>query len=90
MGLTNVNLEKSSTLLNCFGLCSHHPSRVSKVFFTGRSGFAVGVSDHFQPDFHVPISPSNNGPEISRFIALALENALENHILKGIRDKNSH
>ena len=58
-----------------------------KAFWTGRSDFASRVSTQFRPDFHVHISPSNNGPEICRFITLALENALESNRLK-LRDPN--
>ena len=75
-----VLVESIRSLLNS----SRH---IFKVFWTGRSDFASRVSEQFRPDFQVHISPSNNGPKISRFIDLALEDALESNRLK-LRDPN--
>lgn len=75
-----VLVESIQSLLNS----SRH---IFKVFWTGRSDFASRVSEQFRPDFQVHISPSNNGPEISRFIDLALEDALESNRLK-LHDPN--
>lgn len=52
------------------------PTHIFKLFWTGRSDFVAKVSHRLQPNFAVTISQSNNGPEISNFIELALDEAL--------------
>ena len=61
------------------------PNHIFKLFWTGRSDFIAKVSHRLPSDFHVAISQSKNGPEISNFIELALDEALENGKLQ-IRD----
>ena len=61
------------------------PAPIFKLFWTGRSDFIARVSQRFQSDFHVSISQPNSGPEISNFIELALDEALESGRLQ-LRD----
>jgi len=81
-GLDECEDEEVKLLVELLRVLLKPSNQVFKLFWTGRSDFAVRISEHFRPDFHVHISPSNNGPEISKFIEFALENALENHKLK--------
>ena len=61
------------------------PTHIFKLFWTGRSDFVARVVHRLQPNFHVIISQSKNGREISSFIELALDEALENGRLQ-LRD----
>ena len=61
------------------------PTHVFKLFWTGRSDFVAKIPYRLQPNFAVTISQSNNGPEISNFIELALDEALEDGRLQ-LRD----
>ena len=58
-----------------------------KLFWTGRSNFVARVDKWFPSNFHVSISRSKNGAEISDFIELALDEALEFGKLQ-LRDPN--
>ena len=60
-------------------------THIFKLFWTGRSDFVARVVHRMEPNFHVTISQSNNGPEISRFIEHALDEALDNGRLQ-LRD----
>lgn len=84
-GLDECEYEEVKLLVELLRPLLKSSDQVFKLFWTARSDFAIRISEHFQPDFHVHITRSNNGPEISRFIELALENALENNVLK-LRD----
>lgn len=77
--------EEAYQLLDTFQTLVRSPAHVFKLFWTGRSDFVERVSYRLQSDFHVKISPSKNGPEISRFIERALDEALENGRLQ-LRD----
>ena len=86
-GLDECDYEEVWVLIESIQSLLKSSEYTFRVFWTGRSDFTSRVSDHFRPDFQVHISPTNNGPEISRFINLALENALESNRLK-LRDPN--
>ena len=86
-GLDECDYEEVWVLVESIQSLLKSSEYTFKVFWTGRSDFASQVSNQFRPDFQVHISPTNNGPEISRFIKLALENALESNRLK-LRDPN--
>ena len=86
-GLDECDYEEVWVLVESIKSLLKSSEDTFKVFWTGRSDFASRVSDQFPPDFHVHISPTKNGPEISRYIMLALENALESNRLK-LRDPN--
>ena len=60
-------------------------TQIFKLFWTGRSDFVAKVVHSLQSNFHVTISQSKNGPEISGFIELALDEALESGRLQ-LRD----
>ena len=53
-----------------------------KLFWTGRWDFIARVSHQLQSDFHVTITQSNNGSDISDFIDRALDEALESRRLQ--------
>lgn len=84
-GLDECQPEEAYQLLDTFQTLVRSPAHVFKLFWTGRSDFVERVSYRLQSDFHVKISPSKNGPEISRFIERALDEALENGRLQ-LRD----
>lgn len=86
-GLDECDYEEVWVLVESIQSLLKSSEYTFRVFWTGRSDFASRVSDQFRPDFQVHISPTNNGPEISKFINLALENALESNRLK-LRDPN--
>ena len=86
-GLDECDYEEVWVLIESIQSLLKSSEYTFRVFWTGRSDFASRVSDQFRPDFQVHISPTNNRPEISRFINLALENALESNRLK-LRDPN--
>ncbi len=84
-GLDECEYEEVKLLIELLRSLLSSSDQVFKLFWTGRSDFAVRVSEFFRPNFQVHITPANNGPEISRFIELALEKVLENHMLE-LRD----
>lgn len=86
-GLDECEHEEARVLVQSIQSLLKSSTQVFKLFWTDRSDFASRVSDQLRPDFQVHISPSNNGPEISKFIKLALEDALESDRLK-LGDEN--
>lgn len=86
-GLDECDFEEVKLLIESIQSLFRSFEYTFKIFWTNRSDFASLVTSQFKFDFQIHISPSNNGPEISRFIKLALENALESNKLK-LRDSN--
>ena len=86
-GLDECEYDEVRALVESLQSLLKSSKYVFKVFWTGRSNFAIRVSAQLQPDHQIHISPSNNGPEIARFIQLALEDALESNRLK-LHDPN--
>lgn len=84
-GLDECGSEEVCHLFETLQSLHRSPSHVFKLFWTGRSDFVAKVPHKLQPNFAVTISQSNNGPEISNFIELALEEALEDGRLQ-LRD----
>ena len=84
-GLDECESDELYRLFDTLQSLLRSPNHVFKLFWTGRSDFIAKVSHRLHSDFHVAISPSKNGPEISSFIELALDEALENGKLQ-IRD----
>ena len=84
-GLDECEYEEVRELAGSIQTLLESSKHIFKLFWTGRSDFASKFLEELRHDFQVHILPSNNGPEISRFIELALENALENNRLK-LRD----
>jgi hypothetical protein len=84
-GLDECEYEEVKLLIELLRSLLNSSGQVFKLFWTGRSDFAIKVSEFFRPNFQVHITPASNGPEISRFIELALEKVLENHMLQ-LRD----
>lgn len=86
-GLDECEYEEIRVLVESIQSLLKSSKHIFKLFWTGRSDFSSRVSEQLRPDFEVHISPSNNGPEISKYIELALEDALESGRLK-LRDPN--
>ena len=81
-GLDECDYKEVEVLVKSIQSLLKSSKHVFKVFWTGRSDFASRVSEQIRPDYQVHVSPLENGPEISRFIELALEDALESNRLK--------
>ena len=81
-GLDECEAEETFYLFETLQGLFRSPAHIFKLFWTGRSDFITRVSYRLQPDFHVTISKLNNGAEISNFIELALDGALESGRLK--------
>ena len=77
-GLDECQSEEAYQLIETLQSLLRSPVHVFKFFWTGRSDFVERTSYRLRSDFHVKISPSTNGPEISSFIERALDEALEN------------
>ena len=86
-GLDECEYEEVSIFVESIQSLLKSSKHTFKVFWTGRSDFASRLLEQFRSDFHIHISPSSNGPEISRYIEHALEDALESNRLK-LRDPN--
>ena len=86
-GLDECEYDEVMALVELLQSLLKSSKHVFKLFWTGRSDFATRVSAQLQPDHEIHILPSNNGPEIARFIQLALEDALESNRLK-LHDPN--
>lgn len=84
-GLDECEKDQAKALLGSIQSLLKLSSHMFRIFLTGRSDFASRVSEQIPPDYHIHISPINNGPEISRYIEHALEDALESNRLK-LRD----
>ena len=87
-GLDECEYDEVGALVAAIQSLLKSPGQIFKLFWTGRSDFASRVSEQLPPNFHVQISPSDNGPEISKFIEIALVDALESNRLK-LRDPNT-
>ena len=81
-GLDECEHEEVLVLIESIQSLLKSSKHVFKVFWTGRSDFTSRLSEQFRPDFQIHISPTNNGPEIARYIELALADALESNKLK--------
>ena len=86
-GLDECQYEEVKALFESIQSLLRSSNHVIKLFVTGRSSFASKISEQLGHDFRVHFTPSNNGPEISRFIELALEDALESNRLN-LRNPN--
>ena len=53
-----------------------------KLFLTGRSDLSSIMADRLDPEYYISMTSSLNGPEISAYIELTLEEALESGRLK--------
>lgn len=84
-GLDECEYDQARALVGSIQSLLRLSSHIFRIFLTGRSDFASRVSEQLPPDFQIHISRTNNGPEISRFIEHALEDALESNKLK-LRD----
>ena len=84
-GLDECEYGEVKTLVESIQSLMQTSKQVFKLFLTGRSDFALKISEQLKPDCQIHISSSNNGPEISSYIELALAEALENNRLK-LRD----
>ena len=80
-GVDECEREDITTLLDLIQSLQNAPGRIFKLFLTARSDIAVRISEQIQAGWQVAVSLSN-GPEISRFIHLALEDALQSKRLK--------
>lgn len=84
-GLDECKFEEASSFFEAFQSLLRSPTHIFKLFWTGRSDFVARVSQRFRTNFHVQISQAKSGPEISNFIEVALDEALENERLQ-LRD----
>ena len=84
-GLDECEYGEVKALVESIQSLMQTSKQVFKLFLTGRSDLALKISEQLQPDCQIHISSSNNGPEISNYIELALAEALENNRLK-LRD----
>ena len=84
-GLDECEYSEVKALVESIQSLMQTSKQVFKLFLTGRSDFALRTSEQLRPDYQIHISSSNNGPEISKYIELALVEALENNRLK-LRD----
>ena len=84
-GLDECEYGEIKALVEIIQSLMQTSNRVFKLFLTGRSDFTLRLSHQLQPDCRIHISSSDNGPEISNYIELALAEALENNRLK-LRD----
>ena len=84
-GLDECEYSEVNALVESIQSLIQTSKQVFKLFLTSRSDFAIRISEQLQPDCQIHISSSNNGPEISSYIELALVEALENNRLK-LRD----
>ena len=83
-GLDECNPQEASRVLETLQIFLGS-SHSFKLFWTGRSDFIARVSHQMKSDFHVTITQSNNGSDISDFIGRALDEALESGRLQ-LRD----
>lgn len=84
-GLDECEPREAYQLLETLQNLFRSSTQIFKLFWTGRSDFVAKVVHSLQSNFHVTISQSKNGPEISGFIELALDEALESGRLQ-LRD----
>ena len=77
-GLDECEPKEIDHLLETLRNVLTSPTHIFKIFWTGRSNFVARHIKLFPSNFHVSFSQSKNGPEISRFIESALDEALEN------------
>lgn len=76
-GLDDCKHDELSVAIGAIQSLLTSPKHGFKLFWTGRSDLAPEISDQLRPDFQVQISSLSNGPGISRFIEVALAEALE-------------
>ncbi len=76
-GLDECTAEESYQVFDTLQSLLKSPTHLFRLFWTGRSDFVERVFRRLQSNFHVRISQSNNGPEISKVIESALDAALE-------------
>lgn len=69
-----MRIRRSQVLIELLRSLLNSSDQVFKLFWTGRSDFAIRVSEFFRPNFQVHIT-----------IELALEKVLQNHMLQ-LRD----
>ena len=81
-GLDECDYKEVEVLVGAIQSLLKSSKHIFKLFWTGRSDFASRISEQIRPDYQIQISISENGPEISKFIELALEDALEGNRLK--------
>ena len=84
-GLDECEYGEVKALVDLFQSLMQTSKRVFKLLLTGRSDFALRLSEHLQADYQIRLSSSNIGPAISNYIEFALAEALENNRLK-LRD----
>ena len=84
-GLDECDYGEVKALVESIQSLMQTSKQVFKLFLTCRSDLALRISEKLQPDWQIHISSSNNGPEISIYIELALAEALEKNRLK-LRD----
>ena len=75
-GLDECNPQEASRVLETLQILLGS-SRSFKLFWTGRSDFIARVSHQLKSDFHVTITQTKNGSDISDFIGRALDEVLE-------------
>ena len=75
-GLDECNPQEASRVLDTLHILLGS-SHIFKLFWTGRSDFVARVSHQLKSDFHVTITQSNSGSDISNFIDRTLDEALE-------------
>ena len=81
-GLDECDYKEVEVLVGSIQSLLKSSKHIFKLFWTGRSDFASRISEQIRPDYQIHISALDNGAEISRFIELALEDALESNRLK--------
>ena len=84
-GLDECELHQAHLLFQALQSLLTSSTQVFKLFWTGRSDFVEKASHQLHSHFHVRISQSHSGSEISRFIEFALDEALEDGRLQ-LRD----
>ena len=87
-GLDECEYGEVTALIELIQSLMQTSEQVFKLFLTCRSDLALRISEQLHPDGQIHISSSNNGPEISNYIELALAEALENNKLK-LRDPDT-
>ena len=80
-GLDECNPQEATQVLETLRLLLGS-SHSFKLFWTGRSDFIARVSRQLKSNFHVTITQSNNGSDISDYIGRALDQALESGRLR--------
>lgn len=86
-GLDECAYREAELVTETFHSLLQSTSHTFKILCSGRDDFVARASHVVQPNFRLRITPSNNGPEISKFIDLELAEVLQSGRLQ-LGDEN--